>query len=245
MPKTDSGALRLCEISPRALPRSLPTIACQHKEPRQDNEKPRLEPSRATAQWRPGRRPDGGALGADVDFARLVASGPSDALAARVSKLRELAGVDRVEIRARDGHLLLAEGVAAASANSGADRASDARNMGTAPLHEVLTLVERGDGLWLHASGSIRRGEDVAGAIVVERAVQRNYLRDAVGGAGMEVQLIGAQGVLAGTVNAAPTVSLAELVGIVRAGVPTLVERAGAGRRTHVRPATIAGVPLA
>ncbi len=183
------------------------------------------------------------AAGADAEFARLVAGGPSAALGARVSNLRELAGVDRVEIRARDGHVLLTEVVAGASPS--ADGAGDARSAGTAPVRDALTIASRGDVLWLRAIGGIRLGDGAVGAIVVERAVQRNYLRDAMGGAGMEAQLIGAQGVLVGTVNTPSAVSLAELKGIVRAGLPTLVEGAGAGRRTHVRPATIAGVPLA
>jgi len=177
------------------------------------------------------------AAGADAEFARLFASGPSAALAARVSNLRELAGADRVEIHVRDGQVLLTEGVAGAGVSATAGSASDARN--------ALTIAVRGDALWLRATGDIRRGGDVVGAIVVERAVRRSYLRDAMGGAGMEVQLIGAQGLLAGTVSTPPTVSLAELKGILRAGVPTPVERGDAGRRTHVRPATIAGVPLA
>src|SRR5258706_1055415 len=122
------------------------------------------------------------AAGADAEFARLVAGGPSAALGARVSNLRELAGVDRVEIRARDGHVLLTEVVAGASPS--ADGAGDARSAGTAPARDAPAIASRGGGLWLRAIGGIRRRHGGGGAHRRERAGARHTPRAGVGGGG-------------------------------------------------------------
>jgi PAS domain-containing protein len=178
------------------------------------------------------------ALREDVEFIRAAGDAdPGRVLAPLADRVRQLTGVDMIEVADRGGRLVHRSG-------ERMDPAAAEAPIMAADGKPRLTVRSEGGALVLRASGPLPDGSRAVAMVAVERVVHRGYLRETTGGMGAHVTLTNGERVIASTrMTAAQGLDLSAIAPVLQGGRPQFLD--GPQRGTMVRPTVLGTSRLA